>query len=223
MSACASPQKAVFASKRAAKKVLRKIGRTQGRMYAYKCGEHWHLGHSNAIGSGSWQPQPELHGYRRPRDVFSGFMVLGPHQVVFGNVCLTCPAAPHVVDQQKPTLLTQAVHLANASVDGHSLPGGMAMVSLAPVVRLSKWSDQIFEAERVWFETNLGAPIEQRPDFGADEDDSWDPALQTLRFWTDHYRRVLDMQYGIISTLVKRPRSCAHPACCSGYSPASPT
>jgi transposase-like protein len=107
-------------------------------------------------------------------------------------------------------LLTQAVHNAGAIVDGHSLPGGNAMVSLAPVARISKWTDQVLEHERQWALDNPGAPIDQRPDWTADEDDDWEPALQTLRFWSDHYRRVLGMQYDLIPTIATEARFLRH-------------
>lgn len=108
-------------------------------------------------------------------------------------------------------LLAQAVNLASAQVDGHSLPGGLAMVSMAPVARLSKWTDQILEAERVWYESNPGAPADERPEWGVDDDDDWEPALMTLRFWSDHYRRVLAMQYDQIPTLATEAAFLKHP------------
>jgi hypothetical protein len=103
-----STGKTEFSSGRAAKRALKSIDNPQGRMHAYPCeeGGHWHFGHSNAIGSGPMQGPAELRGYRRPKNVFTGFIVVGNHQVVFGNVCLTCAAAPHTVDPGKPSLLT---------------------------------------------------------------------------------------------------------------------
>ena len=41
-----------------------------------------------------------------------------------------------------------------------------------------------------------------RPEWGADEDDNWEPPLQTLRFWSDHYRRVRSQDWDHIRTLV---------------------
>lgn len=108
------------------------------------------------------------------------------------------------------SLLTQAVNLAAAQVDGHSLPGGLAMVSLAPVARMSKWTDRVLEAERAWYEANPGAPAEERPEWGVDDDDDWEPALLTLRFWSDHYRRVLGMQYDLIPTLATEASFLRH-------------
>lgn len=112
----------------------------------------------------------------------------------------------------EPALFGQAVTLARAKVDGTSLPGGAAMVSLAPVARLSTWTDRILEAEARWHAAHPDAHADRdhRPDFGGDEDDSWEPALQTLRFWSDHYRRVLGMQYDVIPTIGTEARFLRH-------------
>jgi len=121
-------------------------------------------------------------------------------------------------------LLAQAVNTAGAVVDGHSLPGGNAMVSLAPVGDLAVWSGRIARAERDWIaaEQRAGRTVvgpegqvvaideTRRPDWGADEDDSWEPALQTLRFWSDHYRKVLGMQYDLIPTITTEAKFLRH-------------
>ena len=101
--------KTEFSSRRTAKRALKSIDNPQGRMHAYQCDEdpgHFHIGHSSSIASGAFTKHVPARGYGRPRDIYSGFIVVGNHQVVFGNVCLTCPAAPHVVDPEKPSLLT---------------------------------------------------------------------------------------------------------------------
>lgn len=112
-------------------------------------------------------------------------------------------------------LATQAVHQANATVDGHNIPGGMAMIALAPVASLATWERRFELAERDWTTRALEAGIARRmddgsvivtdqrgrPELGLDEDDSWEPPLQTLRFWTDHYRRVLGADWDHIPTL----------------------
>lgn len=96
-------------------------------------------------------------------------------------------------------LRTQAIHQAGATIDGRSLPGGAAMIALAPVADQRRWEQLTEAAERDWAQqvaTRRGIDLHDayadpnRPDFTADEDDTTEPALQVLRFWTDHYRRV---------------------------------
>lgn len=77
-------------------------------------------------------------------------------------------------------LLTEAVHSANDPL----MPGGKAMVELAPVARPQQYIWQIDYIERV---------LEQHPDLSADDDD-WEPPLQTLLYWSEKWRIVHDME-----------------------------
>lgn len=104
-----STGKREFGTERQAKRGLRALKNPLGVMHAYRCelgGEHWHLGHRSINNGPAWsdQPTPPIRGYGRPRDVFTGFIVVGAHQIVFGNLCLSCPAAPHKVDTGRQTL-----------------------------------------------------------------------------------------------------------------------
>lgn len=113
------------------------------------------------------------------------------------------------------TLASQAVHQANATVDGHNLPGGTAMIALAPVANLPTWERRFELAEAEWSARALEAGTARRledgsvvhldqrgrPELGLDEDDSWEPPLQTLRFWTDRYRQILGADWDHIPTL----------------------
>lgn len=116
-------------------------------------------------------------------------------------------------------LHTQAVNDATAIVDGHSLPGGRAMVALAPVASLARWEQRVEEAEAAWvdyetarrqLERSVVLADPDRPDFTADEDDTSEPALQVLRFWTDHYRRVLNQAWDHKPTLVTEAKFLRH-------------
>lgn len=71
-------------------------------------------------------------------------------------------------------LLTQAVHSANDPL----MPGGQAMVELAYVALPSQYARQIDYLEEV---------LETYPDLNH-EDDSWEPPLQTLLFWSERWR-----------------------------------
>lgn len=113
----------------------------------------------------------------------------------------------------------QAVHDATATIDGHNLPGGRALVALAPVANLARWERRIEDLEEAWVTDQVarrGLTRAQalahpdRPDFAADEDDSTDPPLQILRVWTDHYRRVLDAQYDLTPTLATEAKFLRH-------------
>lgn len=113
-------------------------------------------------------------------------------------------------------LLTQAVHDANATVDGTSLPGGRAMVALALVNDPESFDRRASYTERAWVEARpesvvLGTSIrladaESRPDPFIDEDDDTAPALQILRFWSERYRWELGMVWDHIPTLPTEAR-----------------
>lgn len=116
-------------------------------------------------------------------------------------------------------LPAQAISDARAIVDGHALPGGRALVAIAPVANLARWEQRIEQLEDDWVTEQMarrGLSRAQalahpdRPDFTADEDDHAEPALQVLRFWTDHYRRVFDAQYDMVPTLATEAKFLRH-------------
>ena len=73
----------------------------------------------------------------------------------------------------------QAIALASAQIDGHSLPGGEAMVALGPVASLEAWGWLEDATERT------GKPYTSETD--EDADDDWLP-YQILRFWSEKWR-----------------------------------
>ncbi|WP_166390280.1 hypothetical protein [Nocardioides ochotonae] len=98
-------------------------------------------------------------------------------------------------------LLDQAVNDANAAIDGTSLPGGRAMIALAPVGDTASQERRLELAEAAWLaraqadgrtrdtaDTIVVTGTEGRPDLVADEDDTQAPALQLLRYWSEQYR-----------------------------------
>lgn len=88
--------------------------------------------------------------------------------------------------EMAPHLDDQAEAKANATMDGRSLPGGLAMVALAPVANIEAWEHQYETAERMGRDTTW---IE-------DEDATWEPPLMTLRFWSDAWRAEHNADYG---------------------------
>lgn len=93
----------------------------------------------------------------------------------------------------------EAKHRARAKVDGMGLPGGLAMVSLGPVANLEAWENQYEGYER------SNATRTNRPPVDLshidDEDDTWEPPLQTLRYWSDRYRRIHEAEWDHIPTI----------------------
>lgn len=79
----------------------------------------------------------------------------------------------------------QAEHKANATIDGTSLPGGAAMVALAPVANIEAWGNLEATTERMGRDY---VSVE-------DEDGDWEPPLQTLRFWSEDWRRIHGKEY----------------------------
>jgi hypothetical protein len=78
------------------------------------------------------------------------------------------------IEDMTAQLLTQAVHKAN----DRTMPGGDAMVALASVASPEAW-EHIFEAEE-----GRGLDVSHVED----EDDTWEPPLQTLLFWSEQWR-----------------------------------
>lgn len=85
-------------------------------------------------------------------------------------------------------LLIQAIQKAGANIDGTSLPGGNAMVSLAHV------AEPAINARRVELAEASHAATCQRTDHtrcwtgSEDEDEATEPVLQTLLFWSEQWR-----------------------------------
>jgi hypothetical protein len=82
-------------------------------------------------------------------------------------------------------LSEQAEHKANDRL----LPGGHAMVALGPVASPRAVEEQVEAAEARWWEDDA-TTHEDRPDAShlSDEDDAWEPPLQTLLFWSEAWR-----------------------------------
>jgi hypothetical protein len=90
------------------------------------------------------------------------------------------------IEDMTAQLLTQAIHKAN----DREMPGGDAMTALAHVASLTDWERRIEVTEAVWWESPE-TTHEDRPDWlGSDEDDTWEPPLQTLLFWSEQWRDV---------------------------------
>lgn len=113
-------------------------------------------------------------------------------------------------------LSSQAVHDANATIDGTSLPGGRAMVALALAADPETFERRVELTEAQWFayaeaagavrrvedlDTLVLLDPDHRPDPAADEDDDTAPALQVLRYWTERCRWHLGMVWDHIPTL----------------------
>jgi hypothetical protein len=71
------------------------------------------------------------------------------------------------------TLETQAAHKAADPL----MPGGLATVALAPVASLEAWEHQYETLEH-----------QGRGEHIADEDDTWEPPLATLLYWSEQFR-----------------------------------
>ena len=104
-------------------------------------------------------------------------------------------------------LHTQATNKANQIIDGHVLPGGYAMVSLTPVANLEAWENQYEGWEQ--FNTTTDGPTFDLTHI-EDEDDTWEPALQTLRYWSDRYRRSHNAEWDHIPTVNTEAKFLAH-------------
>lgn len=81
----------------------------------------------------------------------------------------------------------QATHKANDSL----MPGGLAMVALGHVANLEAW-ESMYETSEAY-----GRPA----DHILDEDDSWEPPLQTLCFWSEQWRAEHGAEYDQRPTL----------------------
>jgi hypothetical protein len=63
------------------------------------------------------------------------------------------------------------------------MPGGLAMVALGPAANLEAWANKVDAAERrgLWL--------------AIDDDDEWEPPLQSLLFWSEDLRRIHDQEF----------------------------
>lgn len=71
----------------------------------------------------------------------------------------------------------QAIHKANDRL----MPGGLAMVALGAVASLDEWAEQYEAAEHHAYAAGLQPPE-------LDDDDDWEPPLQSLLFWSESWR-----------------------------------
>lgn len=119
-------------------------------------------------------------------------------------------------------LLGQAVHDANAQIDGTSLPGGRAMIALAGVGDTATFERRVETAERAWFQWHHDDQVKlvdgysvipddgTRPDPAADEDDDTAPALQILRYWSEQYRWQVGAVWDHIPTINTEAKFLRH-------------
>lgn len=85
-------------------------------------------------------------------------------------------------------LEAQAETLASAQVDGHSLPGGEAMVALGPIASLEAWG---------WLQDTTEATGRAYTSVeDEDPDEAWSP-YQILRFWSESWRAERGEDYEI--------------------------
>lgn len=89
------------------------------------------------------------------------------------------------IERLAERLLTQAVAKANDRL----MPGGHAMVGLGNVGSRAAQDAYVEAAEARWW-SDPNATRQNRPDVSHlnDEDDSWEPPLQTLLFWSEERR-----------------------------------
>lgn len=83
-----------------------------------------------------------------------------------------------------------------AKANDRLMPGGLAMVALADVANLDAWAELLEAAEH----RHLTDPNRWAETVVDDEDD-WEPPLQSLRFWSDTWRTHHGMSYGQKTTL----------------------
>jgi hypothetical protein len=78
------------------------------------------------------------------------------------------------IENMTAALLTQAIHKAN----DREMPGGNATVALASVASPEAWENVYEAAEATGRDTS----------YVEDNDDIWEPPLQTLLFWSEQWR-----------------------------------
>lgn len=83
--------------------------------------------------------------------------------------------------------------------DAPDIPGGEALLALAPVANLEAWENQYQGIEAY----NATVDPAKRRDLShiLDEDDADEPPLQILTYWSEQWRQALDADYGTTATL----------------------
>jgi hypothetical protein len=84
-------------------------------------------------------------------------------------------------------LLAQAIHKAGAKIEGHSLPGGEAMVALAHVADRETNERRVALREQEHL-ANCARLDHTRCWTGTEDEDGSEPVLQTLLFWSEQWR-----------------------------------
>lgn len=84
-------------------------------------------------------------------------------------------------------LMVQAINKAGAQIDGHSLPGGAAMVNLAGVADRETNERRVELHEEKHLRTCLRLD-HSRCWTGSEDEDDTEPVLQTLLFWSEQWR-----------------------------------
>lgn len=95
-------------------------------------------------------------------------------------------------------LMVQAIHNASARIDGTSLPGGEAMVALANVGSPGEWAELVAAAE---FHHLAQCPRLDHTrcryaEHVLDDENSGEPILQTLLFWSEAWRTEAGYELG---------------------------
>lgn len=70
-----------------------------------------------------------------------------------------------------------------AKANDYLMPGGLAMVALANVSSLAEWSEMLEAAEH-----HHSADPNRWPEPVVEDNDDWEPPLQTLVFWSERWR-----------------------------------
>lgn len=101
-------------------------------------------------------------------------------------------------------LETQAIHKANDRL----MPGGHAMVALGPVADLAAHAAWLEAAEEQAIANALHAGLDPRKvgHLIETDDDEWEPPLQTLRFWSEDWRRIHGLDYQQTVTIASEAR-----------------
>jgi hypothetical protein len=81
--------------------------------------------------------------------------------------------------EMSEALEDQAINDAN----DHLMPGGLAMVAQGPVANLEAWAHKLDSAERLGIHPAI------------EDDDEWEPPLQSLLFWSEDLRRIHDQEF----------------------------
>lgn len=98
------------------------------------------------------------------------------------------PTLKVAIDLHEIIRLNGELHqLAYDLADDEDMPGGAAMVALAPVAHLTAWAEKLEAAEHRWLAGKGPEPF-------SDDSDEWEPPLQLLEFWSEVWRMDLDKE-----------------------------